>query len=147
MEHKIGQKFIGIMIIYNYIVRGLPIPETIVPTEHILVIIFVAYVMLIGVSSGGEKIVKNIGSNVTTLSKKQALCSDIATSLTLLVSSFNGLPVSTTHVKTMSIIGTGKSDKQKVSKKAVLDIVKAWFLTFPVCLILSYLLAKLFIRI
>ena len=58
----------------------------------------------------------------------------------------NGLPVSTTHVKTMAIIGVGKSDKQTVGKKVVLDIIKAWVLTFPVCLVLSYILAKIFIR-
>ena len=102
--------------------------------------------MFVGVSIGGEKIVQNIGNNVTTLTKKQALSSDIATSITLLLASLNGLPVSTTHVKTMSIIGVGKCDKQKVSKKAVWDIIKAWVLTFPVCLGLSYILAKIFIR-
>lgn len=141
-----GQKFIGILIIYNFIVKGLTVPEFIVPTEHIFIIIFVAFVMFVGVSIGGEKIVQNIGNNVTTLTKKQALSSDIATSVTLLLASLNGLPVSTTHVKTMSIIGVGKCDKQKVSKKAVWDIIKAWVLTFPVCLGLSYILAKIFIR-
>ena len=141
-----GQKFIGILIIYNFIVKGLTVPEFIVPTEHIFIIIFVAFVMFVGVSIGGEKIVQNIGNNVTSLTKKQALSSDIATSITLLLASLNGLPVSTTHVKTMSIIGVGKCDKQKVSKKAVWDIIKAWVLTFPVCLGLSYILAKIFIR-
>ena len=141
-----GQKFIGILIIYNFIVKGLTVPEFIVPTEHIFIIIFVAFVMFVGVSIGGEKIVQNIGNNVTSLTKKQALSSDIATSITLLLASLNGLPVSTTHVKTMSIIGVGKCDKQKVSKKAVWDIIKAWVLTFPVCLGLSYVLAKIFIR-
>lgn len=140
-----GQKFIGILIIYQYMIKNLAVPESIIPMEHIMVIIFTAIVMFIGVSIGGEKIVKNIGSNVTSLSKKQALCSDIATSATLLIASLNGIPVSTTHVKTVSIIGVGKSEKQEVSKKSVLQIVEAWVLTFPVCLGLAYILAKVLI--
>ncbi|MBP3707721.1 MAG: inorganic phosphate transporter [Clostridia bacterium] len=139
-----GQKFIGILIIYNYIVKGLVVPEYIAPMENIYTIIFVAAVMFIGVSIGGKKIVENIGSNVTELSQKQALSSDITTSITLLLASLNGLPVSTTHVKTMSIIGVGVANKKSVSKKAAIDIIKAWILTFPVCLVLAYVLAKIF---
>lgn len=140
-----GQKFIGILIIYNYILKNMAIPDMINPMNHIGIILFTAIVMFIGVSIGGEKIVENIGSNMTNLNKKQALCSDIATSATLLTASLNGIPVSTTHVKTVSIIGVGKSEKSPVSKKSVAQIIKAWVLTFPVCLILSYILAKLFI--
>lgn len=142
-----GQKFIGILIIYNYIIKGLAIPDVLIPSEHLASIVFTALVMFIGVSIGGEKIVQNIGSNMTALDNKQALCSDIATSATILVASLNGIPVSTTHVKTVSIIGVGKSEKQQVSKKSVLQIINAWILTFPVCLILSYILAKLLIKI
>lgn len=141
-----GQKFIGILIIYNYILKGLSVPDIIIPMEHIYTILFTAAVMFIGVSIGGEKIVQNIGSNMTNLNNKQALCSDISTSATLLIASLNGIPVSTTHVKTMSIIGVGKSEKNSVSKKSVIQIIKAWVLTFPVCLILSYILAKLFMK-
>mgnify|MGYP004716346841 FL=1 len=141
-----GQKFIGILIIYYYIVNGMSVPDYIVPSEHIVTILFVAVVMLIGVSMGGKKIVENIGSNVTNLTKKQALFSDVATSITLLIASMNGLPVSTTHAKTVAIIGVGKSEKQQVSKKAITQIIKAWFLTFPVCLLISFFLAKIFIK-
>ncbi len=141
-----GQKFIGILIIYTFIVKGLTVPEFIVPTDFAFIIMFVAFVMFVGVAIGGEKIAENVGNNVTQLSKKQALSSDIASSITLFLASLNGLPVSTSHVKTMAILGVGKSDKQTVGKKAVIGIVKAWILTFPVCLILSYVLAKIFIR-
>ena len=141
-----GQKFIGILIIYYYIVNGMSVPDYIVPSENIVTILFVAVGMLIGVSMGGKKIVENIGSNVTNLTKKQALFSDVATSITLLIASMNGLPVSTTHAKTVAIIGVGKSEKQQVSKKAITQIIKAWFLTFPVCLLISFFLAKIFIK-
>lgn len=142
-----GQKFIGILIIYQYMIKNSSVPEAIAPMEHIGIIIFTAIVMFIGVAIGGKKIVDNVGTNMTNLNKKQALCSDISTSLTLFIASLTGVPVSTTHVKTVSIIGVGKSDKQNVSKKSVVQIVKAWLLTFPICLILSYVLAKIFINL
>lgn len=141
-----GQKFIGILIIYNYILKGLSVPENIIPMEHIHIILFTAVVMFIGVSIGGQKIVENIGNNMTNLNNKQALCSDIATSATLLIASLNGIPVSTTHVKTVSIIGVGKSEKNSVSKKSVIQIIETWALTFPVCLILSFAIAKFLIN-
>lgn len=141
-----GQKFIGILVIYTFIVKGLKVPEFIVPTDFAFIIMFVAFVMFVGVAIGGEKIAENIGNNVTSLTKKQALSSDIASSITLFLASLNGVPVSTSHVKTMAILGVGKSDKQTVGKKAVIGIIKAWILTFPVCLILSYILAKIFVR-
>lgn len=140
-----GLKFIGILIIYTYINKGLAVPAYINPQNFVFIIMFVAFVMFVGVAIGGEKIAENVGNNVTPLTKKQALSSDVASSVTLFLASINGLPVSTSHVKTMSIIGVGKSDRQGVEKKSVIGIMRAWVLTFPVCLALSYLLAKLFI--
>lgn len=142
-----GQKFIGILVLYSFIAKGLIMPEFIVPSEHVYTIFFVAFVMFVGVNIGGEKIVQNIGSNVTNLTRKQALSSDIATATTLFVASLNGLPVSTTHVKTMSIIGIGSASRQAISKRAVVDIIKAWILTFPVCIGIAFVLAKIFLSI
>ena len=139
-----GQKFIGILILYNYILKNMKMPETINPKDNVHIIIFVAIIMFIGVSIGGKKIVQNIGDNMTKLTKRQALCSDIVTSATLMIASFNGLPVSTTHVKTVSIIGIGKCEGSIVNKDSIMQVFKAWLLTFPVCLAIAYLVAKFF---
>jgi PiT family inorganic phosphate transporter len=66
-----GQKFIGILIIYTFIVKGLPVPDYLVPTDYAFIIMFVAFVMFVGVGIGGEKIAENIGNNVTTLTKSK----------------------------------------------------------------------------
>ena len=51
----------------------------------------------------------NIGSEMVELDNKQALMSDITTVITLFIASLTGMPVSTTHAKTVSIIAIGKN--------------------------------------
>lgn len=138
-----GQKFIGILIMHKFITQGISIPEKLIASDYIFIIIFTAIIMFLGVSIGGKKIVQNIGSDMITLSKKEALFSDISTSITLFLASLNGIPVSTTHVKTISIFGVGVANKKIISKKIFSQVIKAWILTFPVCFFISFFLSKI----
>lgn len=138
-----GQKFIGILIIFLSIVSKVPILNTINPMDYIWIILFVSILMFLGVSWGGKSIVENIGSNMAKIDKRQALLTDISTATTLLIASLTGLPVSTTHVKTISIIGVSKYNKVKLEKKTVTDIIKAWILTFPICALIGVILTKI----
>lgn len=106
-----GQKFIGILIIFMCILRKIEIPQIVFPTNYIPIIIFTAIIMAIGISVGGKKIVENIGTDMVTLNIQEGLFSDITTVITLLIASLTGLPVSTTHAKTISIIGVGKANR------------------------------------
>jgi len=138
-----GQKFIGILIIFFSLVRNLPIPDNIVPWDYIWLILYTAIIMAMGVSIGGKKIVDNIGTDMVELNKKQALLSDITTAFTLFIASMTGIPVSTTHVKTMSIISIGKNEKTKIDKMKVLNICRTWLLNFPISGLIGYILAIL----
>ena len=138
-----GQKFIGVLIIFMSILKGSNVPTTINPFEYIPIILFTAFLMLIGVSIGGRKIVENIGENLTKLTPKQALLTDITTITSLLTASITGLPVSTTHAKTISIIGIGKQENQKLNKTTIKNVLKAWLYTFPIFFIISYFLTKI----
>lgn len=138
-----GQKFIGILIVFLSLLNKNSIPKFANPNDYILIIIYVAIVMAIGVSFGGKKIVQNIGNDMVCLNITEGLFSDIVTVFTLLLASLFGLPVSTTHAKTVSIIGVGKCSGRRFNSKKVIDICKAWIFTFPVCGILAYLLAIL----
>ena len=82
-----GQKFIGILIIFLSIVKGILIPKKINPIENIWIILFVSILMFIGVSIGGKKIVENIGSDMAKIDNKQALFTDMSTALTLFIAS------------------------------------------------------------
>lgn len=109
-----GQKFIGILIIFMCLLKNVQIPEIVLPTDYFNVIIFTAIIMAIGVSIGGRKIVENIGTDMVSLNIQEGLFSDITTVITLLIASLTGLPVSTTHAKTISIIGVGKANRKQV---------------------------------
>lgn len=109
-----GQKFIGILIIFMCLLKNVQIPEIVLPTDYFNVIIFTAIIMAIGVSIGGRKIVENIGTDMVSLNIQEGLFSDITTVITLLIASLTGLPVSTTHAKTISIIGVGKANRKQI---------------------------------
>lgn len=138
-----GQKFIGILILFFGLVRNVYIPETINPLNYVGIIIYTAVIMAMGVSIGGKKIVENIGSEMVELDNKQALMSDVTTVFTLFIASMTGIPVSTTHAKTMSIIAVGKNKKAKIDKSKVLSIGKAWLWNFPISGMIGYSLAFL----
>lgn len=134
-----GQKFIGLVILYMYIVKGAyQISSNAI--DNIWIIIFVSIIMFFGVSIGGKKIVENVGNNTVELDNVKGIISDIGTIINLFLASIWGLPVSTTHVKTMSIIAL----KEKNTKsKSINNIFKAWIWTFPICFALGYFLTKL----
>lgn len=142
-----GQKFLGVLIIFLSIMKGINIPNTINPTENIWSILFVAILLALGVSVGGKTIVDNIGNDMVKMNNKQGLMTDIVTIVTLFTASILGLPVSTTHVKTISIVGIGKLSKLKIERKNILDIIKAWIYTFPVCALIGFVLTKFLIII
>lgn len=133
-----GQKFIGVLILLTSILKGVTSPDLSNPFEYIEIIVFTAIVMYIGVSIGGKKIVDNIGGNLTHLNNSQALLTDITTALTLFIASITGLPVSTTHVKTVSIMSVSKKENLNVSLTK--NVIKTWGYTFPICFSLAYML-------
>lgn len=142
-----GQKFIGILILFFSLIKNVSIPQNIVPWDYVWIILYVAVIMWMGVSIGGKKIVDNIGGELVKLDNKQALLSDITTVFTLFTASMTGIPVSTTHAKTMSIIAIGQNNKNKMDRTRVLSICKAWFWNFPISGLISYFLAILILQI
>lgn len=135
-----GQKFIGILILFFSIIKIVD------KSQHIWIIIFVSSLMAIGVSIGGKKIVENIGSNIVKINNKQGLLTDISTSLTVFIASMTGLPVSTTHAKTISILTVANSYKLDTNKKEIKNIIKTWICTFPICGLISYIITKIILK-
>ena len=82
-----GQKFIGLLIIFTCLLRKTDIPIIVNPQQYFSVILFTAFIMFIGCSIGGKKIVQNIGSDMVTLNIHEGLLSDISTTFTLLIAS------------------------------------------------------------
>ncbi len=113
--------------------------NVIVPNK-VLLIAICAITMGLGVLVGGKRIVTTVGEKMVRLNHQDALCTDISTIFTLVLASFLGMPVSTTHVKTVSIISLPSA--KEWNKTKFLEMVRAWVLTFPVCMLIAYILMR-----
>ena len=111
----------------------------------IWLMILSSVVMALGTSIGGYKIIKSVGMDMVKLEKYQGFSADIAAASSLLVCSLLSLPVSTTHVKTTSIMGVGAVKRlSAINLGVVKDMAMTWILTFPGCGLIGFLMTKLF---
>jgi inorganic phosphate transporter, PiT family len=96
--------------------------------------------MGLGTAFGGWRIVKTMGMKITKLKPMGGFCAETAGALTLFLATHLGVPVSTTHTITGSIIGVGAVNKLSGIKWGVAErIVWAWFVTIPVSALVSAL--------
>lgn len=102
-----------------------------------------------GTLSGGWKIVKTMGSRITKVTPLEGVCAETAGALTLFMTEQMGIPVSTTHTITGSIIGVGATKRLSAVRWGVtVNLLWAWILTIPVSAVLAgivYYITSLFI--
>ncbi|MFD2368010.1 anion permease [Pseudoduganella sp. GCM10020061] len=86
----------------------------------------------IGTLFGGWRIVKTMGQKITKLKPVGGFCAETGGAITLMMSSFWGIPVSTTHTITGAIVGVGSAQKMSAVRWGVAgSIVWAWIFTIP----------------
>lgn len=94
--------------------------------------------MAIGTLMGGWRIVKTMGSKITHLTPFEGFSAETAGALTLYSTSMLGIPVSTTHTITGSIIGAGVTKRLSAVRWGVTgNIIVAWVITIPISALLS----------
>lgn len=102
----------------------------------------------LGTLSGGWKIIKTMGSKITKVTPLEGVSAESAGALTLFMTEQMGIPVSTTHTITGSIIGVGVTKRISAVRWGVtVSLLWAWVLTIPVSAILAgltYMLIRLF---
>ena len=103
--------------------------------------IICALAMTAGTFIGGSKIIKKVGCEMTALDPLSSSAADTASSSFLGVCSFLGIPTATTQAKTCAMMGIGLCKKGSTNKRIVLELFCAWFLTFPICATVSFLLS------
>jgi inorganic phosphate transporter, PiT family len=97
--------------------------------------------MGLGTLLGGWRIVHTMGSKITRLTPMQGFCAETGGAITLFGATWLGIPVSTTHTITGSIIGVGAARRTSAVRWGVArGIVVAWVVTIPA----SALIAALF---
>jgi PiT family inorganic phosphate transporter len=96
--------------------------------------------MGLGTLSGGWRIVKTMGMKITKLVPVGGFCAETAGAATLFTATMFGIPVSTTHTITGSIVGVGATQKLSAVRWGVAGrIVWAWLLTVPAAAAVSAL--------
>lgn len=138
-----GQKFMGVFMLGIFLVQGQAnVTSFQIP---IWLMILCSAVMALGTSIGGYRIIKAVGMDMVKLEKYQGFAADMAGAACLLLSSVAGIPVSTTHTKTVAIMGVGAAKRMSnVNWGVVKEMVLTWVLTFPGCGAIGFLMAKLF---
>lgn len=103
----------------------------------------------LGTMSGGWKIVKTMGSRITKVTPLEGMVAETAGALTLYLTEYLKIPVSTTHTITGAIIGVGATKRLSAVRWGVTkNLLIAWVLTIPVSAALAalvYLLVSLFV--
>lgn len=129
-----AQKSMGIiwvaLIVTGQVTKDTPIALWIVLSCHAAI--------ALGTLLGGWRIVKTMGQKITKLKPFEGFCAETAGALTLFGATHWGIPVSTTHTITGSIIGAGARKGVSAVKWGVTTkIFWAWILTIPVSAVFS----------
>jgi len=123
-----AQKTMGIITVLLYStgqLRG----EFHVP-EWVVISCYAA--IALGTMSGGWKIIKTMGTKFTKLNHHTGFCASTAGSFVVFGASAMGIPISTTHAITGSVIGTGAARKASAVRWGIAGrVVTAWFITIP----------------
>jgi len=102
---------------------------------------FVSFTVIgLGTMSGGWKIVKTMGTKITKVTSLEGVSAETAGAMTLYLSEHFGIPVSTTHTITGSIIGVGITKRVSAVRWGVtVSLLWAWILTIPVSAVIAAL--------
>lgn len=115
-------------------------PEGKLPDVPLWVEIAACGAIALGTLSGGWRIVKTMGTKIVKLQPVGGFCAETAGAMTLFGATAFGIPVSTTHTITGSIVGVGSAKRFSAVKWGVAGrIVWAWVLTIPAAAIFAAL--------
>ncbi len=98
------------------------------------VILLAGSMMAAGTYFGGSRVIRTLGVRIITMRPVHGFAAESAAATVIETASRIGIPVSTTHVITSTILGMGSTRRLSAVRWGVArGIVYAWILTFPVC--------------
>jgi PiT family inorganic phosphate transporter len=135
-----GQKFMGVFTL-ALVLAGV-LPQFAVP---VWVMLLCGTVMGLGTALGGWRIIRTMGFKITALEPVNGFAAESAGSISILLASHFGIPLSTTHCIGTAIMGVGATRGIRAVRWGMArNVVMTWILTFPVCGVLGYLFTWLF---
>ncbi|MBY0266749.1 MAG: inorganic phosphate transporter [Burkholderiales bacterium] len=123
-----AQKTMGIILML-LIAAGMTGPKDPIP---MWVVVSCYAAIALGTLFGGWRIVRTMGQKITKLKPVGGFCAETGGAMTLFLATTMGIPVSTTHTITGSIVGVGSTQSVSAVRWGVAgNIVLAWILTIP----------------
>lgn len=115
------------------------------------VILASALAMGLGTLSGGWRVVRTVGTRLTRLKPRSGFCAETGSAISILLATWLGLPVSTTHAVAGAIAGVGSIQRVRAVRWNVAgNIVIAWVLTIPAAALVAavvYFIIRLLARV
>lgn len=138
-----AQKTMG--IITMALVSYYKLPDFHVP---IWTIVLCATAMAFGTAAGGWRIIKTLGMRLVALRPINGFAAETSAATIIEIASRIGLPLSTTHIISSTIMGVGASKRLSAVRWGIGgNIIMAWILTLPACAVLAWTLCKVLILI
>jgi PiT family inorganic phosphate transporter len=133
-----AQKVMGVitmaLIAGGHLPKDAPIP--------LWVIIACGGAMGLGTAIGGWKVIRTLGMKLARITPVEGFVAETAASGVLTAAAVMGVPVSTTHTITGSIMGVGSVLRFKTVQWGLgAKIVYAWLLTLPVCFAMGFVIS------
>lgn len=111
---------------------------------HVWVQVLCGLTMALGTAVGGWRIIRTLGHKMVRLQPVHGFAAETTGATLLLVTAKLGMPVSTTHAITTSIMGVGAAKNWRSLNLLVVEqILWAWLLTLPATGLLAYVLVRL----
>jgi len=140
-----GQKTMGVISLFLISAGMLELSPTGIIYPPLWVILACSLAMTLGIGTGGWRIMKTVGSKIFKMRYEHGFNAQASATAIILGNSFIGLPVSTTHVITTAIMGTGAAQRIKAVKWDILKtLVITWIITIPSAFILSSIIYTVF---
>ncbi len=107
------------------------------------VMILCAVAMALGTALGGWRIIKTLGVRLVHMQPIHGFAAETAAATVIEIASRIGLPLSTTHIISSTIMGVGSTKRASAVRWGIArNIVVAWILTLPMCAILAWLIYR-----
>ena len=140
-----AQKTMGIIALALYLNSH---PGRVAPEEFPIdtwVIVSAAVVMGFGTMIGGWRVIRTMGLRLTKLEPVHGFAAETGAAAVILGAARFGIPVSTTHAIGSAIMGVGATERLSAVRWGVAgQVVTAWILTWPSCILLGFGLERLF---
>jgi len=108
-----------------------------------MVIALCAVTMAAGTAAGGWRIIRTLGHRVVKLQPVHGFAAETTAALIIQVASYYGIPLSTTHVISTSIMGVGAVKRFSGVRWTVVErIVWTWVFTLPATALIGYVLER-----